>query len=156
MKIILTILTSILFCLPILGQTKKYVEEIALYHLDSLTKVDPAFKNFHYFTNGYVEKQKTSTEDSTFIMKVKPDKFIETPFKNLTIVEDTTIKSFSVPKRLRKNKGSEVLNIYRFLKIGQEYFVFFKIELKDGGQTALIIIDLSGNLKRRGIGSYIY
>jgi hypothetical protein len=157
MKKYLLILVTLSLYSNSFGQTKKYVEEIALYHLDSLVKIDPVFKDFKYFTNGYVEKFKTSADDtSSAVMKVRPNLFIKTPFKDLTIVEDTTIKSFYIPRRLRKKGGQDALDIFRFIRIGQEYFVLFRIEHKDGGQTALIIMDIKGNLLRRGLGYYIY
>jgi hypothetical protein len=136
------------------GQTKKYVEEIALYHLDSLTKVDPAFKNFKYYTEGSVEKYKTHIDDT--IINLKQTFKIKSPFKNLIVLADTAIKSFPVPRRLMKNRSNtDVLNILHFAKAGQEYFVQFNIEVKHGGKTALIIMDEQGNLTRRKIEYYI-
>lgn len=152
----LLLIITLFFFLTTSAQTKKRVEELALYHLDSLTKVDPAFKDFKYFTNGFIEKQKTVSEDTMSVMKVKPDLHLKSAFNNLTIVEDTTSKSLSLPRRLRKNGGYQPLTIFRFLKIGHEYFVFFKIEYEYGGQNALIVMDEKGTLLRRGIGNYIY
>ncbi len=137
------------------GQNKRYVEEIALYHLDSLTKVDPLFKNFKYFTNGYLSSFRTDADTNHF-MRVTPNILIKTPFKNLQIVEDFKLTSFAVPRRIRKNGSSTTLIIYGYTKLNDKYLVGFRIEEGESGKEALIIMNSNGDLIGRRYSTYIY
>ena len=127
------------------GQNKRYVEEIALYHLDSLTKKGLSFK---YFTNGYLSKYKSSIDTTPRIIPVNIRlSVIKSTFKNLQIIEDTNLICFSVPKRIRRNGSSTTLHIRHFNKTKDKYFVSFGINTDDySGETVLIIMNLSGDL----------
>jgi hypothetical protein len=138
---------ALILSLKTSGQNKRYVEEIALYHLDSLTKVDPVLKDFKYFTNGYLTNSRTSTDTTMWgLGSIKPNYNLRSSLKNLQIIEDTTISNFTVSRRIRKNGSSPTLKIFRFSKIEGKYLVEFIIALGEVGQTVLIIMNSYGDL----------
>jgi hypothetical protein len=132
-----------------------FVEQLALFHLDSLTKVDLSLHDIKFRTNGVLKTtRRTMPFDTSFVKNLEPEVFIRAPFSNLIIVEDTTIKHFAVSKTMTGNKRNKPLDIHPFLKIGQEYFVLFTISDTKQGQAILLVMDLQGNLKRREIGYF--
>ena len=137
------------------AQNKHYVEEIALYHLDSLTKIDPVFKSFTYYTNGYLANN-NSGEDTTHFMSIIPNFVIKSAFKKLEIKENPNLVSFFVPKRIRKNGSSTLLNIFHYTKLNNCYIVRFSIKLGEGGKEALIIMNSDGDLIARKYSTFIY
>ncbi len=132
-------------------KTKMFVEELALFYLDSLMRTDKEFYHFSYFTNGYIDNIPGSHADTNIIFTDKA--LFKNPFENLSIIENQTIKCFSVPKRLRKKGGKYPLTINRYAKSKNAYFIEFDIRTKKNReQTVKLIIDLKGNLIRREIG----
>lgn len=143
------------------GQNKRYVEEVALYHLDSLTKIDTtAFKKFKYFTDGSLSINKTWVD--TFLYSngmlysqyiKSPGQYIKSSFKNLKIAKKKSLKSFVVPRQMQGEKSAHKLEIYHFLKAKDRYYVEFTIWTSDSsGHTAIIIINNKGDL----IGYHTY
>ncbi len=140
------LLLTIILTLKTTGQNKRYVEEVALYHLDSLTKINSQFKNFKYFTNGYLADLQ-SYVDTTKYINVRQHYVIKSSFKNLEIIEDPKVIFFSVPRRIRKNGSSTDLDIFRYVKIKDKYYVRFGVKTDNySGQAALIIMDSKGDL----------
>jgi len=140
------ILISLFTKINLFGQEKRFVEEIALYHLDSLIKFDKTLKFFKYFTNGWVNNEQTTTADTSQI--IEKTLILKSTFKNLSLIENKNLKAFSVPKKIRKNSKDPGLSIYRFIKNNDLYYILFE-SIDDGslGQV-LIIINKTGDLVR--------
>ncbi|PBQ31914.1 hypothetical protein CNR22_09070 [Sphingobacteriaceae bacterium] len=128
------------------GQEKRFVEEVALYHLDSLTKIDKQIKYFRYFTNGYVTKKKMTFADTSQL--VSNSTVLTSAFRNLSIIENSDLTSFSVPKKIRGSTGDPGLVIYRFIKHNDQYYILF--ESSDDGSfgQVLVILNKKGELVR--------
>ena len=148
---------SILLPLSVVAQNKCYIEEIALYHLDSLTKIDAALKDFEYFTNGYLsEMESEMISDTTYFNISEKNRaafYIKVPFKNLQIVEDDSLTNFAVPKKLRGNVSSPTLEIKHFDKSNNKYYVVFTVRIKGNTdydeKDVLIVMNLNGDLIER-------
>ena len=140
------------------GQCQKTIEEIALYHLDKLTQDKKL--NFSYFTNGYVEKDTTYVGDllSYSKLKYKNDTVIfANPFKACVVIENKNLTLISIPNKLRHEKNNPVLNIYRFVKYSNFYYVGFSLEsdINVGGKSVILILNLQGDLININYSTYI-
>jgi hypothetical protein len=139
------------------SQNKRFVEEVALYHLDSLIKTEPAFKAVQYYTTGYLLKSKTGVKDTVESFTAKNSvktMSLQTVFKDVVMLENDKLNNFQVDKRAIKNKNYDALNIYHFLKANNLYYVFFDIQGTYGGTNILIVMDLKGNMVRYKLSSY--
>lgn len=140
------------------GQCQKTIEEIALYHLDKLTQDKKL--NFPYFTNGYVEKDTTYVGDllSFSKLKYKNDTVIfVNPFKTCVVIENKNLTLIPIPNKLRREKNNPVLNIYRFVKYRNFYYVGFSLEsdIDVGGKSVILILNLQGDLININYSTYI-
>lgn len=130
-----------------LSQNKRFVEEVAMYHLDSLSRSNPDFKDVNYYTKGFLVAAKTSIKD-TVDFKIKRNVQMASVFKDLVIVEKEKLVNFPFTEAKLKNKNYTTLNIYHFLKIGENYFVFFDIQRQFDGHNILLVMNSKGELIR--------
>ena len=151
-------LITILFIISIqftYGQTKKTVEEIALYHLDSMTQTGQPLAKFKYFTNGYLEND---TLDFNAIFYLKKFKYTsdtilrKNPFENCVIQDKKVYNKISIPNSLRHNKSDFTLNIYHYKKDFDKYYVLFEQETNTdlGGYQVILVINSKGDLINYG------
>ncbi len=150
----LTIVLGFFISLTSFGQNKRFVEEVAMYHLDSLTKSDPAFKLVLYYSKGTLVSSKTSIKDTIDEAYIKKNVQMKSVFKDLTIVEKDKLTSFPFTEHKMKNKNYTPLNIYHYMKIKDNYFVFFDIQGNYGGTNILLVMDLKGDLVRYKLMTY--
>lgn len=131
------------------------VEEIALYHLDSLTKTRKDLQEVKYFVNGYVEPIKLLPYD-TFCLGKQEQIFLKPRASDITVREDTTLTYLLIPKGLRRNGGKHTLMIYRHVKINNKYYVCFNNNQGISGYFIILQMDDKGNLLNYCVNSYIY
>lgn len=136
----LCLLTSVL----LRAQNKKPVEEVAFYHLDSLTKTDPEIKQLKYFANGIVSRKQT-TPDDTAIMICK-EAHLKSAFNNLEVTQNPNLTSFDIPKKYRHNRSAEGLEIYRAARFNGYYYIYFEIPLDYGMSAIVLVLDDNGDL----------
>src|SRR5687767_235532 len=115
------------FSLNTSAQNKRFVEEVALYHLDSLTRSNADFKQVLYYTKGFMVAAKTSIKDTAAEFNIKRNTNMASVHKDLAIVEKEKLINFPFTEAKLKNKNYTTLNIYHYLKVGDNYFVFFDI-----------------------------
>src|SRR5437660_9475974 len=96
-------LTLIFLSLTSIGQNKRFVEEVAMYHLDSLTKIDPAYKLVLYYSKGTLVSSKTSVKDTIDETYIKKNVQLSSGFKDLTMVEKDKLASFPFTEHKMKN-----------------------------------------------------
>lgn len=136
------------------AQNKRFVEEVALYHLDSLNRTSPDFKLVQYYTKGFLIASTTSIKDTVEDHSVKKNLQMKSVFKDLAIVEKAKLSSFPFSEHPKKNKNYTPLNIYHYMKLNNQYFVFFDIQGTFSGTNLLLVMDLNGNLLRYKITTY--
>ena len=129
------------------SQNKRFVEEVAMYHLDSLSRSNPDFKDVNYYTKGFLVAAKTGIKD-TVDFKIKRNVQMASVFKDLTIVEKEKLVNFPFTEAKLKNKNYTTLNIYHFMKVGENYFVFFDIQRQFDGHNILLVMNAKGELIR--------
>ena len=147
-------LALIFISLTSFGQNKRFVEEVAMYHLDSLTKSDPAYKLVLYFSKGALVSSKTSIKDTIDETYIKKNVVLKSKFNDFTMVEKDKLTSFPFTEHKMKNKNYTPLNIYHYMKIKDNYFVFFDIQGLYGGTNVLLVMDLKGDLVRYKLMTY--
>lgn len=135
-------------------QNKRFVEEVAMYHLDSLTRSNADFKLVLYYTKGFMVAAKTSIKDTAAEYKIKRNTNMASVFKDLTIVEKEKLINFPFTEAKQKNKNYTTLNIYHYLKIGDNYFVFFDIQRQFDGHNILLVMNSKGDLIRYKLEAY--
>ena len=122
----LTLTLFLLINLNFIAQNKRFVEEVAMYHLDSLTKSDHNFKLVLYYSKGALVSSKTSIKDTIDETYIKKNVQLKSAFKDLTLVEKDKLTSFPFTEHKQKNKNYTPLNIYHFMKLkGQFHFKIF-------------------------------
>jgi len=137
-----------------IAQNKRFVEEVAMYHLDSLTRSNADFKLVLYYTKGFMVAAKTSIKDTAADFKIKRNTNMASVFKDLTIVEKEKLINFPFTEAKLKNKNYTTLNIYHYLKIGDNYFVFFDIQRQFDGHNILLVMNSKGDLIRYKLEAY--
>lgn len=135
-------------------QNKRFVEEVAMYHLDSLTRSNPDFKLVLYYTKGFMVAAKTSIKDTAAEYKIKRNTNMASVFKDLVIVEKEKLVNFPFTEAKLKNKNYTTLNIYHYLKIGDNYFVFFDVQRQFDGHNILLVMNSKGDLIRYKLEAY--
>lgn len=151
-KNIILVLITVL-SLNSIAQNKRFVEEVAMYHLDSLTRSNPDFKLVLYYTKGFMVAAKTSIKD-TVDFQIKRNVNMASVFKDLTILEKEKLINFPFTEAKLKNKNYTTLNIYHYLKIGDNYFVFFDIQRQFDGHNILLVMNSKGDLIRYKLQAY--
>ncbi|MBK7669041.1 MAG: hypothetical protein IPJ32_17885 [Sphingobacteriaceae bacterium] len=147
--------TLVLFLsLNTIAQNKRFVEEVAMYHLDSLTRSNADFKLVQYYTKGFMVAAKTGIKDTAADYKIKRNTNMASVFKDLTIVEKEKLINFPFTEAKQKNKNYTTLNIYHYLKIGDNYFVFFDIQRQFDGHNILLVMNSKGDLIRYKLEAY--
>lgn len=148
--------TAVIFCLSLnsIAQNKRFVEEVAMHHLDSLTRSNPDFKQVLYYTKGFMVAAKTSIKDTAGEFKIKRNTNVTSVFKDLTIVEKEKLINFPFTEAKLKNKNYTTLNIYHYLKVGDNYFVFFDIQRTFDGHNILLVMNSKGDLIRYKLHAY--
>jgi hypothetical protein len=147
--------TLVLFLsLNTIAQNKRFVEEVAMYHLDSLTRSNADFKLVLYYTKGFMVAAKTGIKDTAADYKIKRNTNMASVFKDLTIVEKEKLINFPFTEAKQKNKNYTTLNIYHYLKIGDNYFVFFDIQRQFDGHNILLVMNSKGDLIRYKLEAY--
>ncbi len=149
MSILKRLSLIIIICLSLntVAQNKRFVEEVALYHLDSLTRSNPDFKLVLYYTKGFMVAAKTGIKD-TVDFKINRAVNMSSVFKDLTIVEKEKLVNFPFTEAKLKNKNYTTLNIYHYLKVGDLYYVFFDIQRQFDGHNILLVMNSKGDLIR--------
>ncbi len=150
----LALILTAFFSLNSIAQNKRFVEEIAMHHLDSLTKSDSNFKLVLYYSKGALVSSKTSIKDTIDETYIKKNVHLKTAFKDLTLVEKDKLTSFPFTEHKQKNKNYTPLNIYHYMKLKDNYFVFFDVQGNYGGNNILLVMDLNGDLVRYKVMSY--
>jgi hypothetical protein len=89
------------------------------------------------------KKQTTFADTSQLFTKSLS---LQSTFKNLSIIENKGLKSFSVPKKIKRDNKDPGLSIYRFMKNNDLFYILF--EASDSGSfgQVLIILDKAGDL----------
>ena len=136
-------------------QCKKTIEEIALYHLHSMTQNGQPLVKFKYFTNGYLEKDSLDFHPILYHKKFKysSDTILRrNPFENCIIQDKKNYNKISVPSSLRHEKTNFTLNIYHFKKETNKYYILFSQETNTdlGGNDVIVVINLNGDLINYG------
>ncbi len=144
---------TIFFSLNTFSQNKRFVEEVAMYHLDSLTRSNADFKLVLYYTKGFLVAAKTGIKD-TVDFQIKRNVNMTSIFKDLNIVEKEKLINFPFTEAKLKNKNYTTLNIYHYLKIGDNYFVFFDIQRQFDGHNILLVMNSKGDLIRYKLQAY--
>lgn len=148
-------LTLVIFLsLNTIAQNKRFVEEVALYHLDSLTRSNADFKLVLYYTKGFLVAAKTGIKDTAADYKIKRNTNMASVHKDLVIVEKEKLVNFPFTEAKQKNKNYTTLNIYHYLKIGDNYFVFFDIQRQFDGHNILLVMNSKGDLIRYKLEAY--
>jgi hypothetical protein len=150
----ITFALILLFSLRTHAQNKRFVEEVAMYHLDSLTRSNADFKLVLYYTKGFMVAAKTGIKDTAADYKIKRNTNMASAFKDLTIVEKEKLINFPFTEAKLKNKNYTTLNIYHYLKIGDNYFVFFDIQRQFDGHNILLVMNSKGDLIRYKLEAY--
>ena len=150
----LTLVFAFFISINLFGQNKRFVEEVAMYHLDSLTKTDPAYKLVLYYSKGALVSSKTSIKDTIDETYIKKNVQMKSVFNEVTLVEKDKLTSFPFTEHKMKNKNYTPLNIYHYMKIKDNYFVFFDIQGNYGGTNILLVMDLKGDLVRYKLMTY--
>lgn len=140
------ILIPLLATINSIGQEKRFVEEIALYHLDSLTKIDKEIKYFRYFTNGYLTTKQTTFADTSQL--ITKSLSLKSTFRNISILENKDLKNFFVPKKIRRDGKDTGLSIYRFIKNNDQFYILFEASDSGSFSVVLIILNKIGDLVR--------
>jgi hypothetical protein len=156
MSITKKLFSAVIICLSLnsISQNKRFVEEVAMYHLDSLTRSNPDFKSVLYYTKGFMVAAKTSIKDTVAEFKIKRNTNMASVFKDLTIVEKEKLINFPFKEAKLKNKNYTTLNIYHYLKVGDNYFVFFDIQRTFDGHNILLVMNSKGDLIRYKLHAY--
>ncbi len=150
----ITLILVIFLSLNTIAQNKRFVEEVALYHLDSLTRSNADFKLVLYYTKGFMVAAKTSIKDTAAEFKIKRNTNMASIHKDLTMVEKEKLINFPFTEAKQKNKNYTTLNIYHYLKIGDNYFVFFDIQRQFDGHNILLVMNSKGDLIRYKLEAY--
>jgi len=137
-----------------IAQNKRFVEEVALYHLDSLTRSNADFKQVLYYTKGFMVAAKTGLKDTAGEFNIKRNTNMASVHKDLTIVEKEKLINFPFTEAKLKNKNYTTLNIYHYLKVGDNYFVFFDIQRQFDGHNILLVMNSKGDLIRYKLLTY--
>lgn len=136
-----------------IAQNKHFVEEVAMYHLDSLSRSNADFKQVLYYTKGFMVAAKTSAKD-TVDFQIKRNTNMASAFKDLSMVEKEKLVNFPFTEAKLKNKNYTTLNIYHYMKIGDNYFVFFDIQRQFDGHNILLVMNSKGDLIRYKLHAY--
>lgn len=136
-----------------IAQNKHFVEEVAMYHLDSLTRSNPDFKLVLYYTKGFMVAAKTGVKD-TVDFKINRPVNMTSVFKDLTMVEKEKLTNFPFQEAKLKNKNYTTLNIYHFLKANDLYYVFFDVQRQFDGHNILMVMNSKGDLVRYKLKAY--
>ena len=144
-RILFILITTI--SLSTFAQNKRFVEEVAMYHLDSLTRSNADFKLVLYYTKGFLVAAKTGVKD-TVDFKINRAVNMSSVFKDLTLVEKEKLVNFPFTEAKLKNKNYTTLNIYHYLKVGEIYYVFFDVQRQFDGHNILLVMNLKGDLIR--------
>lgn len=150
-KIILPFI--VFLSLNTLAQNKRFVEEIAMHHLDSLSRSNADFKDVTYYTKGFLVAAKTGIKD-TVDFKIKRNVQMASVFKDLTVVEKEKLVNFPFTEAKLKNKNYTTLNIYHYLKINDLYFCFFDVQRQFDGHNILLVMNSKGELIRYKLLAY--
>lgn len=136
-----------------ISQNKRFVEEVAMYHLDSLTRSNADFKLVQYYTKGFMVAAKTGIKD-TVDFKINRAVNMASVFKDLTMVEKEKLTNFPFQEAKLKNKNYTTLNIYHYLKINDLYYCFFDVQRQFDGHNILLIMNSKGDLIRYKLLAY--
>ena len=136
-----------------LAQNKHFVEEVAMYHLDSLTRSNADFKLVQYYTKGFMVAAKTGIKD-TVDFKINRAVNMPSVFKDLTLVEKEKLTNFPFTEAKLKNKNYTTLNIYHYMKVNDLYYCFFDVQRQFDGHNILLIMNLKGELIRYKLLAY--
>ncbi|MBP7809138.1 MAG: hypothetical protein KA163_07590 [Bacteroidia bacterium] len=150
----ITLTLVIFLSLNTIAQNKRFVEEVALYHLDSLTRSNADFKLVQYYTKGFLVAAKTGIKDTAADFKIKRNTNMASIHKDLVIIEKEKLINFPFTEAKQKNKNYTTLNIYHYLKIGDNYFVFFDIQRQFDGHNILLVMNSKGDLIRYKLEAY--
>ncbi len=148
-----TLLLCAVFSLNSFAQNKRFVEEVAMYHLDSLTRSNADFKLVLYYTKGFMVAAKTSPKD-TGDFKINRPVNMASVFKDLTLVEKEKLTNFPFQEAKQKNKNYTTLNIYHYMKVGDLYYCFFDIQRQFDGHNILLVMNSKGELIRYKLKFY--
>jgi hypothetical protein len=148
-----TLILFAFFSLNTIAQNKRFVEEVAMYHLDSLTRSNPDFKLVLYYTKGFMVAAKTSPKD-TVDFKINRAVNMASVFKDLTLVEKEKLTNFPFQEAKLKNKNYTTLNIYHYMKVGDLYYCFFDIQRQFDGHNILLVMNSKGDLIRYKLLAY--
>lgn len=130
------------------AQQKRYIEELAFYHLTNLQDLDPALKDVRYFTTGHLRGDTTGYLD-TLLLKPGDTLFVPNPFPDAQVEEKKDLAQFEVPAYLRGRKNAYPLQIKHYLRASDRYYVHFSCLLNEyEGVLMLVSLDLKGNLAR--------
>ena len=135
------------------AQNKHFVEEVAMYHLDSLTRSNADFKLVQYYTKGFMVAAKTGIKD-TVDFKINRAVNMPSVFKDLTLVEKEKLTNFPFTEAKLKNKNYTTLNIYHYMKVNDLYYCFFDVQRQFDGHNILLIMNLKGELIRYKVLAY--
>ena len=135
------------------AQNKHFVEEVAMYHLDSLTRSNADFKLVQYYTKGFMVAAKTGIKD-TVDFKINRAVNMPSVFKDLTLVEKEKLTNFPFTEAKLKNKNYTTLNIYHYMKVNDLYYCFFDVQRQFDGHNILLIMNLKGELIRYKLLAY--
>jgi hypothetical protein len=136
-----------------ISQNKHFVEEVAMYHLDSLSRSNADFKQVLYYTKGFLVAAKTSPND-TVDFKINRAVNMASVFKDLTMVEKEKLTNFPFTEAKLKNKNYTTLNIYHAMKVGDNYYCFFDIQRQFDGHNILLVMNSKGELIRYKLQFY--
>ncbi len=136
-----------------ISQNKHFVEEVAMYHLDSLTRSNADFKLVLYYTKGFMVAAKTSVKD-TVDFKINRPVNMTSVFKDLTLVEKEKLTNFPFQEAKLKNKNYTTLNIYHYMKVGELYYCFFDVQRQFDGHNILLVMNSKGDLIRYKLQAY--
>ena len=148
-----TLLLFAFFSLNAVSQNKHFVEEVAMYHLDSLTRSNADFKLVLYYTKGFMVAAKTGIKD-TVDFKINRAVNMTSVFKDLIIVEKEKLTNFPFQEAKLKNKNYTILNIYHYLKINDLYYCFFDVQRQFDGHNILLVMNSKGELVRYKLMAY--
>jgi hypothetical protein len=137
------------------GQIKLYPEQVALFHLDSLVKVNELYLNAKYRADGKLTKYQTDSMDVFWINYAKNKNQLKCKFTNIQIIEEPNLKQFDTQRR-PKNRKVNLLGINHYIKIKDIYYVSFSLATsKYEGYSIIIAINDKGDMINSFISSYI-
>jgi hypothetical protein len=140
--------------LVLLGQVKLYPEQIALYHLDTLIKIDPAYAKVNYKTDGRLIDSQTDSMDAFLLTDKKSAYNLKLPFSDFKIVEDKSLVSFEVNSK-PKNKKESLIRISHHVKVENVYYVFLSLSVsRYTGYLIKLAINEQGILVNHAISTY--